>query len=149
MIREANPFDMPALMGMMRGYVAEAPMETLKDSSLHNQAHIESLMASLMAGRGFILIDDEGRGFIAAMVNQNVWCPSVYELHELAWWVRPEHRGSTIGGRLWKNFAEKAQDLLDNGRVQIICSSVLFASPKINYEKRGWRLMQKTYFKEL
>lgn len=149
MIREASPFDMPALVDMMRGYVAEAPMETLKDSSLHDQAHIESLMASLMAGRGFIFIDDHHRGFIAAMVIQNVWCPSVRELHELAWWVKPEYRGGTFGGRLWKIFAEKAQDLLDNGRVQIICSSVLADSPKIDYEKRGWRLMQKTYFKEL
>lgn len=149
MIREANPFDMPALFEMMRGYVAEAPMETLKDSSLHDQAHVESLMASMMAGRGFILIDDQYRGFIAAMVISNVWCPLVMELHELAWWVRPEHRGGTVGGKLWVSFNEKAQGLLDNGRIQIICSSVIADSPKINYEKRGYRLMQTTHFKEL
>ena len=149
MIRKATPFDMPTLIRLMRGYVAEAPMETLKDESLHDQRHIESLLTSLLIGRGFILIDDAGRGFIAAMVIANVWCPSVFELHELAWWVTPEHRGGTVGGRLWKEFDTMAQDLLDNGRIQIICSSVIADSPKINYEKRGYRLMQKTYFKEL
>ena len=149
MIRKATPFDMPTLIRLMRGYVAEAPMETLKDESLHDQRHIESLLTSLLVGRGFILIDDAGRGFIAAMVIANVWCPSVHELHELAWWVTPEHRGGTVGGRLWKEFDTMAQDLLDNGRIQIICSSVIADSPKINYEKRGYRLMQKTYFKEL
>jgi hypothetical protein len=149
MIRKATPFDMPTLIRLMRGYVAEAPMETLKDESLHDQRHIESLLTSLLVGRGFILIDDAGRGFIAAMVIANVWCPLVYELHELAWWVTPEHRGGTVGGRLWKEFDTMAQDLLDNGRIQIICSSVIADSPKINYEKRGYRLMQKTYFKEL
>lgn len=149
MIRKATPFDMPALVSMMRGYAKEIPMETLKDSSLHDQAHIESLMASLMAGRGFILIDDLSRGFIAAIVNQNVWCPSIYELNELAWWVTPEHRGGTVGGRLWKKFDILAQDLLDKGRIQIICSSLNVNSPGINYEKRGYKLMQKTYFKEL
>ena len=149
MIREATPFDMPALIEMMRGYVSEAPMETLKDSSLHNQVHIESLLTGLMFGRGFILIDDQCRGFIAAIINSNVWCPSIMELHELAWWVKPEYRGGAVGGRLWLEFDTMAQDLLDNGRVQIICSSILADSPKINYEKRGWRLMQKTYFKEL
>jgi hypothetical protein len=149
MICEATPFDMPALVDLMRGYVAEAPMEALKDSSLHNQAHIESLFTSLFVGRGFVFVDNDGHGFIAAMVVQNVWCPSILELHELAWWVKPEHRGGTLGGRLWNAFAEKAQHLLDNGRVQIICSSVIANSPKINYEKRGWQLMQKTYFKEL
>ncbi|CAB4165386.1 hypothetical protein UFOVP815_42 [uncultured Caudovirales phage] len=149
MIRNATPFDMPALLELMRGYVAEAPMETLKDPSLHNQPHIESLLTSLMVGRGFILVDDKAHGFIAAIIIQNVWCPSVYELHELAWWVKPENRGGTLGGRLWKRFDVLAQDLLDNGRIQIICSSVIADSPKINYEKRGYRLMQKTYFKEL
>jgi hypothetical protein len=133
----------------MRGYALDVPTETLKDPSLHDEAHVKSLLASLIAGRGFILMDDQKRGFIAAMVIQNIWCPSIYELHELAWWVKPEHRGSTVGGRLWKSFDVMAKEMLDNGRVQIICTSILSNSPKMNYEKRGYKLMQKTYFKEL
>lgn len=149
MIRKATPFDMPALIDLMRGYVAEAPMEVLKDKSVHDQSYIEALLAGLMAGRGFILIDDDHRGFIAAAINSNLWCPSLLELHELAWWVLPEHRGGTLGGRLWKAFDLLAQDYLDCGRVQVVCSSVLANSPKINYTKRGYELMQTTYFKEL
>ena len=148
MIRKATPFDMPALVGMMRGYVAEAPMETLKDSSLHDQAHIESLLTSLMAGRGFILIDDLYRGFIAAMVIQNVWCPSVYELHELAWWVMPEHRGKSIGGRLWVKFDELAQDMLNNKRVDFVCTTVMANSPLIDYTKRGYKPLEATFFRD-
>ena len=149
MIRKATPFDMPALVALMRGYVAEAPMEVLKDEAMHDQPYIEALLASLMAGRGFILIDDRKRGFIAAVINSNVWCPSLMELHELAWWVQPEHRGGTLGGRLWKAFDLLAQDYLDCGRAQIVCSSVIANSPKINYTKRGYKLMQTTYFKEM
>jgi len=149
MIRKATPFDMPALIEMMHSYVAEAPMETLKDSSIYDWNYVESLFSGLMVGRGFILIDTQARGFIAAMVTQNVWCQSILELHELAWWVKPEYRGGTVGGRLWKEFDLLAQEMLDSGRVQIICSSIIADSPKINYEKRGYRLMQTTYFKEL
>ena len=149
MIRKANPFDMPALIEMMRGYVAEAPMEALKDINLHNQAHVEALMMGMIAGKGFIFIDDKNRGFIAATIINNVWCPSITELHELAWWVNPDFRGGTVGGRLWKMFDLIAQEMLDTGRVQIICSSVIADSPKIDYKKRGYKLMQKTYFKEL
>lgn len=149
MIRQATPFDMPALVALMRSYVAEAPMEALKDEALHDQSHIESLLTALMAGRGFILIDDQYRGFIAAMVTSNVWCPALMELHELAWWVQPEHRGTTLGGRLWTHFNCMAQEQLESGRVQIVCSSVIADSPKIDYIKRGYKLMQKTYFKEL
>jgi hypothetical protein len=149
MIRKATPFDMPALVTLMRGYIAEAPMEVLKDDSFHDQAYIEALLAGVMAGRGFILIDDLHRGFIAAVINSNVWCPALMELHELAWWVQPPHRGGTLGGRLWKEFDLLAQDYLDHGRVQVVCSSVIANSPKINYTKRGYSLMQTTYFKEL
>jgi hypothetical protein len=149
MIRKATAIDMFALVEMMRGYVAEAPMETLKDVSLHNQRHIEELLSSLIAGRGFILIDEDCRGFIAAMTINNVWCPSICELHELAWWVNPNHREGTVGGRLWKSFDAIAQEFLDCGRAQIICTSLIANSPTINYEKRGYKLMQKTYFKEL
>lgn len=149
MIRKATPIDMPALIEMMRGYVAEAPMETLKDVSLHNQRHIEELLSSLMAGRGFVLIDEKCRGFIAAIVINNVWCPAVLELHELAWWVRPSCREGTVGGRLWKAFDAIAQEFLDCGRAQIVCTSLLASSPKIKYGKRRYKLMQTTYFKEL
>ena len=148
MIRKATPFDMPTLVSLMRGYVAEAPMETLKDSSLHDQTHIESLMASLMAGRGFILLDDLCRGFIAAMVIQNVWCPSVFELHELAWWVMPEHRGKSIGGRLWVKFDEIAQDMLNSKRVDFVCTTVMANSPLIDYTKRGYRPLEATFFRD-
>ena len=149
MIRKATPIDMPALVEMMRGYVAEAPMDTLKDASLHNQRHVEELLSSLIAGRGFVLIDEKCRGFIAAMVINNVWCPAVLELHELAWWVHPNSRDSTVGGRLWKTFDAIAQEFLDCGRAQIICTSLIANSPKINYEKRGYKLLQKTYVTNL
>jgi hypothetical protein len=42
-----------------------------------------------------------------------------------------------------------AQEFLDCGRAQIICTSLIASSPTINYEKRGYKLMQKTYFKEM
>jgi hypothetical protein len=70
-------------------------------------------------------------------------------LHELAWWVHPNHREGTVGGRLWKAFDAVAQEFLDCGRAQIICTSLIANSPAINYEKRGYKLLQKTYFKEL
>jgi hypothetical protein len=149
MIRKATPFDMPALIALMRGYVSEAPLDVLKEDEFHDQPHVQALLASLMAGRGFILIDDAGRGFIAAVINSNVWCPSLMELHELAWWVQPEHRGGTLGGRLWKEFDLLAQDYLACGRAQVVCSSTISNSPKINYMKRGYRLMQTTYSREL
>lgn len=148
MIRDANKFDMPELIAMMRDYSAQAPATALQTPRVHDQSHVEQMMASMMAGRGFVIIDDQSRGFIAAIVIGNVWCPTVIELHELAWWVKPEHRNGTVGGRLWKEFDLRAQRMLADGKIDIACTSVLANSQFIDYTKRGYQPMEATFFRE-
>jgi N-acetylglutamate synthase-like GNAT family acetyltransferase len=148
MIRHATKYDMPALLEMMRDYSAQAPQEAIKNKDVHNEAHVKQVFTNMLAGKGFVLIDDEQRGFIAAMVTTNIWCPEVYELHELAWWVKPEHRTGTLGGRLWREFNRIAQDMIEDGRIDVACTSVLANSQFIDYSKRGYKLMQATFFKE-
>lgn len=148
MIRNANKFDMPELIAMMRDYSAQAPARALQKEVVHDVAHVEQMMASMMAGMGFVIIDEKSRGFIAAIITNNVWCPSVLELHELAWWVKPEHRNGTVGGRLWREFDLRAQRMLADGKIDIACTSVLANSQFIDYTKRGYQPMEATFFRE-
>lgn len=109
----------------MRGYAAQSPMSELSDPDNHDEQHVCDLLTSLIAGRGFVLIDDKGRGMLAAIVVPNVWCPKMRELKELAWWVEPEHRDGSVGGRLFIKFNEIAETYLGSGRVQSVCMSLL------------------------
>ena len=147
MIREANKHDMPALLQMMRDYSTQTPVPALQAAAAHDEAHVANLMTQMMAGRGFVLIDNESRGFIAALITTNVWCPEVYELHELAWWVKPEHRNGTVGGRLWKEFDRLATDLIDDGRIDVAVTAVMANNTWIDYTKRGYAPMQATFFR--
>ena len=147
MIREANKHDMPQLLQMMRDYSTQTPVPALQAAAAHDEAHVANLMMQMMAGRGFVLIDNESRGFIAAMITTNVWCPEVYELHELAWWVKPEHRNGTVGGRLWKEFDRLATDLIDDGRIDVAVTAVMANNSWIDYTKRGYAPMQATFFR--
>jgi len=147
MIREANKHDMPALLQMMRDYSTQTPVPALQAAAAHDEAHVANLMTQMMAGRGFVLIDNESRGFIAALITTNVWCPEVYELHELAWWVKPEHRNGTVGGRLWKEFDRLATDLIDDGRIDVAVTAVMANNSWIDYTKRGYAPMQATFFR--
>jgi len=147
MIREANRHDMPALLQMMRDYSTQTPVPALQAAAAHDEAHVANLMTQMMAGRGFVLIDNESRGFIAALITTNVWCPDVYELHELAWWVKPEHRNGTVGGRLWKEFDRLATDLIDDGRIDVAVTAVMAKNTWIDYTKRGYAPMQATFFR--
>ena len=147
MIREANKHDMPQLLQMMRDYSTQTPVPALQAAAAHDEAHVANLMMQMMAGRGFVLIDNKSRGFIAALITTNVWCPEVYELHELAWWVKPEHRNGTVGGRLWKEFDRLATDLIDDGRIDVAVTAVMANNTWIDYTKRGYSPMQATFFR--
>lgn len=147
MIRIANKFDLPALVEMMRDYSTQSPVTALALHQNHDEEHVKRLLLTLILGAGFVLIDDLNRGFLAAVKTPNVWCPHVFELHELAWWVKSEHRNGTTGGRLWHQFDEMAKKMLSVGEVQVICTSLLANSVAIDYTRRGYAPLQTTYFK--
>lgn len=148
MIRKATKHDIPALVEMMRRYAQEAPIQALQDDAAHDPAHVSQLLFQIVSGRGFIFVDDKMRGFIAAIVLRNVWCPSVVELRELAWWVAPEHRDKTLGGKLWLMFDSAAQKMIDEKRVNYACTTKMSNSPAIDYTKRNYALLETTFFKE-
>lgn len=145
-MRYATKYDMPHLIEMMKAYADEAGIETLKQNQ--NEGHVKALFFEMIKGRGFVLIDDQFRGFLAAYVTRNFWNNSVKELHEVAWWVVPEFRDTSVGGKLWLRFNKLAQDMLDQKRVQIVCTSLMPNSPNIDYTRYNFKPMQATFFRE-
>lgn len=148
MIRLATKYDIPRLYEMMVSYAKESPVKILQDESKHDEAHVSELLFSLIAGRGFILVDDDLNGMIAGIKARNVWCPDVWELRELAWWVEPAKRNGSIGGRLWKSFDDHARKMKEDGLVDYICCTVMTTSPIIDYTKRGYRPLETTFYKD-
>lgn len=148
MIRLATRYDIPQLLIYIEQYCYEAPIELVKDKKYHNKQYVEKLLFEMIVGRGFILIDNEFKGMIGALIIPNVWFPDVLELHELFWWVKPEYRNGIVGGKLWLKFNEMAQELLDLGRVKLIHTSKMPSSPNINYEKYGYKPLNITFFRE-
>jgi N-acetylglutamate synthase-like GNAT family acetyltransferase len=145
-MRYATKYDMPHLIEMMKAYADEAGIETLKQNQ--NEEHVKELFYEMIKGRGFVLIDDQFRGFLAAYVTRNFWNSSVKELHEVAWWVEPEFRDTSVGGKLWLRFNKLAQDMLNQKRVQIVCTSLMPNSPNIDYTRYNFKPMQATFFRE-
>ena len=148
MIRKATRYDIPMLLDLVREYNKEIPIEVYKNKEFHDEIHVTNLLFTLIKGRGFILIDNKFRGMLLAVVIANVWCPKVFELHELAWWVKPEYRNTSLGGRLWIEFNKKAQEMLDEKRVSSVYTSLMEKSPPIDYEKRGFNKLELKYFRE-
>lgn len=150
MIREATKQDIPVLIEMMIGYSKESPIDLLSLEKNQDSLHVSKLLLSIISGRGFILIDEYGclpRGMIMGIVIPNVWCPKVLELRELAWWVKPEFRNGSIGGRLWTEFNKRGEKMLQEKRVQTVFTTIMATSPLIDYTKRGFKPLEATFFR--
>lgn len=132
----------------MRQYASEAPIEILKNPDYQDPSYVQKFLYSLIAGQGFILVDKQLNGMLLAVIVPNVWCPKVLELKELAWWVKPEHRNGTLGGKLWLEFNNQGNKMLESGRVKIVTTSSMVTSPKLDYVKRGFKQLETTYYKE-
>jgi len=148
MIRQATRYDIPRLLEIVESYAYENPIKALGRQQHHNPKHVEQLLFSILAGRGFIYIDNNMRGAIIAIKQGNVWCPDLKELNELLWWVEPEHRNGTIGGRLWKAFDERAEAMLKVGDIDFVVTSISANGPLIDYTKRGYAPLGASFVRE-
>ena len=148
MIRLATRYDIPRLLEIVEAYGYETPIKCLGKQHNHFPKYVEELLYSIIAGRGFIYIDNNMRGAIVAIKQGNVWSPKVKELNELLWWVEPEHRNGTIGGRLWKAFDERAEAMLKAGDIDFVVTSISANGPLIDYTKRGYAPLGASFVRE-
>lgn len=148
MIRLATRYDIPRLLEIVEAYAYENPIKCLGKQHNHFPKYVEELLFSIIAGRGFIYIDNNMRGAIVAIKQGNVWSPKVKELNELLWWVEPEYRNGTIGGRLWKAFDERAEAMLKAGDIDFVVTSISANGPLIDYTKRGYAPLGASFVRE-
>lgn len=148
MIRLASRYDIPRLLEIVEAYAYENPIEILGQKENHNPRHVEQLLFNIILGKGFILIDNNMRGALIAIKQNNIWSPNLKELHELLWWVEPEHRNGSIGGRLWKQFDKIGSELLALGDVDLVMTSVSAKGPLIDYTKRNYKAVGASFVKE-
>jgi hypothetical protein len=147
-IRFATKSDIPRLLEMIEAYAFENPSNVLSNSENHDPVYVSHLLFEIISGKGFILIDNNLRGFLIGMITRNVWCPKVRELHELVWWVEEEFRDGLLGGKLWKKFNDISNELLEEKRVNLVFTSVTAKGPMIDYTKRGYEVFEAKFFKE-
>ena len=136
MIRQATKYDKTEIINMMKQFRAEADFpELLK---VDNEEHWNTMLDGILAGQGVVFLD-EGKGLLMAIVLPTIWCNKTFALHELAWYVCPEERNTTIGFRLFAAYLAYGKQLKEQGRVAYFTITKLDTSPNFKYEKYGFR----------
>ncbi len=148
MIRQANKFDMEAIVRMLKAYRDKAPAQFLRDSS--NQEHIEKLITNILAGAGFILLaikDEDPVGMVIAAQHPNIWNPEVTQVSEIAFWIDEEHRGGKSAHRLLHAYIQQCEEWKQETRIQFFSLSKMVNSPDLSYEKFGFEKLEETWIK--
>ena len=150
MIRRLERSDYPAVIDMLMEFANESKIKDM-DLELYDPKHAyQVLLRCQYAGISLVATTTEGQpvGMLLSMKCPEVWMPSIVRLREIAWWVRPEQRGTSLGGRLFFNYCNLADQMLNRGEITGYTMTKLVSSDDYDYERRGMRLIEATYMKE-
>ena len=142
MIRQATKYDRTQLQEMIRMFRDESPIQQYKD--IDNPDYFNSLVDSIIAGRGVIFIEDNV-GFIMGIISPVVWCDKTYAMYELAWYVKPQYRMGMVGVRLLKAYIEYAKQLKEQGRIKLFTITKMVSSPNFDYSKLGFKKIEENW----
>jgi len=142
MIRQATKYDKTQVIEMMQLFRAESKIEQYKD--LDNVEYWSKLLDNIFAGQGIIYIEDNV-GLIMGLIVPTVWCDKTLALHELAWYVKPEHRNTTTGYRLLKAYVEYGKQLKEQNRIKMFTITKMVTSPDIKYSRFGFTKLDENW----
>ena len=142
MIRKATKYDKTQIIEMMQLFRAESNIEQYKH--LDNLAYWNKLLDGILAGQGVIFLEDN-KGLIMALITHTAWCDRTFQMYELAWYVKPEYRNTTLGYRLLKQYIDYGKQLKEQGRIKLFTIAKMVTSPDIKYDKFGFKKLDETW----
>lgn len=142
-VRHATPFDIPALIDLLREYRSHTPLQFLNEAD--DEKYIATMLTEIISGKGVALVAENGDvfGMLIAGIHPSRWSPKHLLMTELAYWVEPEHRGGTAGYRLLAMYVAEAKQLKESGRICNFFISKMVNSPDLSYDKFGFEKLEE------
>ena len=142
MIRKATKQDKPQIIKLMKLFRAESNIKQYQ--KLDNEPYWNRLLDTILAGAGIIYIEDNV-GIIMALITPTVWCDKTLYMQELAWYVIPEKRNTSVGYRLLKKYVDYGNELKEQGRISMFAIAKMVTSPDIKYGKFGFSKLDENW----
>lgn len=142
MLRKATIYDKKEIIEMMKLFRTEANIEQF--NHINNLPYWNRLLDSIIAGKGIIFLC-ENKGLIMAIINHTAWCDKTFQMYELAWYVKPEYRNTTVGYRLLKEYVNYGNELKQQGRITLFSIAKMTSSPDVKYSKFGFTKLDEIW----
>jgi N-acetylglutamate synthase-like GNAT family acetyltransferase len=144
MIRIANKFDIPQVSEMLRNYRGSG---VVKSIPVENEETALKILTYIIIGGGLGLVSEKQNklnGMLLAIKTPYLWDNNKTIMSEIAYWVEPEHRGSTAGYRLLNEYVTQCEKLKDNGKIDSYTISQM-EGQNLNYSRFGFRPIEHTW----
>jgi|TARA_R110001606_G_scaffold10475_1_gene45434 hypothetical protein len=147
-IRRATQADDDAVIDVLRKFAEAQPISKLKvEATQYNDHHVRKVLNGIRTAGVLLLADVDGEvaGLFMAVNAPDLWVPNMRVMTELVWWVNPEHRDSSAGLRLLKEYTKIGETMVKAGKISTFTMTLLNNSPITNLEKRGWTPVETNY----
>jgi N-acetylglutamate synthase-like GNAT family acetyltransferase len=149
MIRRAGIDDFDRIMELMINFANTSPL-TEHHNPQYNTKYVKTLLCGIMKN-GVIIVgekDGEIQGILIASIVNDPWLPEIRILREMAWWVEPCVRESSLGYKLLKKYIEYGEKMKHAGVIDQFMLTLMEISPDFDLEKRGWYKAEQNYMFE-
>jgi hypothetical protein len=143
-IRQANKFDLPQLKQMLWNYHDSG---SIKGLTIDDEETGMKILRVILVGGGLALVSEKNNkltGMLLAIKSPFLWDHNKLIMNEIAYWVETEHRGSTAGYRLLKEYVEHCDKLKDENKIYNYTMSQL-SGQNLDYSRFGLRPIEQTW----
>ena len=138
MIRYANKYDIDKIIELLKDFAIKTDSQ-LKGNPLDwSKTYVMQLITNIMAGQGFILIDDEQTGILIAFKNHCFWNNKSIQLQE----VMLHGLNKFVIARLIKEYIKIAQQLLINKEIN---QATMSSFDDLKFERYGMKKLEYTW----
>ena len=138
MIRQANKYDIDKIIELLKDFAIKTESQ-LKGSPLDwSKTYVTQLITNIIAGQGFILIDNEQTGILIAFKNNCFWNDKSIQLQE----VMLHGYNKFVIARLIKEYIKIAKELL---RKKEINQATMSSYDDLKFERYGMKKLEYTW----
>lgn len=130
MIRKATKYDNNKIIELIKDFAIKSNNSMTYDPLKWSKTYVEQILATLYAGHGFVLIDDNQTGILIAAKTECFWLQDTFQLQE----VMLHGYNKFVIVKLIKEYIKIAKQMLNENQIQ---QAVMASKNNVKFEKYG------------